>query len=253
MVYFSLVISVVTFSSTVLVFTGGHGSVELYERVVEASGQVARSVSVASLRLLLSPLSGLHHIFQPGPVDGAAEEKESKENKLKYVFKDVGCQRKNYSQDDGERTIPSVRIEQDGNSLGKLNFLLMRFRDLAWVEKREFNERRYGFARVSLTCLLWRQIQLVGYWYCVNDQTVRTLFLHFWYIIKWFCTKWKCLQCFPNNEQKWGCAIWGKNVNCDLIAFVILKSNFMAIKNAPDLLHYFDKNNCDYIAIWQKD
>lgn len=121
--YFSLVISVVTLSFTVLVFTGGHGSVELYERVVEASGQVARSVSIASLSLLLFPLSGLHHIFQPGPTDGAAEEKESEENKLKYVFKDVGCQRKNYCQDDGERTIPSVRIEQDGNSLGKFNFL----------------------------------------------------------------------------------------------------------------------------------
>lgn len=98
-------------SSTVLVFTGGHGSVELYERVVEASGQVARSVSSASLRPLLSPLSGLHHIFQPGPVDGAAEEKESEENKLKYVFKDVGCQSKNYSQDDGEMKGQSLRLE----------------------------------------------------------------------------------------------------------------------------------------------
>lgn len=98
-------------SSTVLVFTGGHGSVELYERVVEASGQVARSVSVASLSLLLFPLSGLHHLFQPGPVDGAAEEKESEENKLKYVFKDVGCQRKNYSQDDSERKGQYLRLE----------------------------------------------------------------------------------------------------------------------------------------------
>lgn len=97
----------------ILVFIGGHGSVELYERVVEAPSQVSRSVSGAGLSPLLSPLSGLHHIFQPGSVDGAAEEKESEENKLKYVFKDVGCQRKNYSQDDGERKGQSLRLEKN--------------------------------------------------------------------------------------------------------------------------------------------
>lgn len=100
-----------TLSFTVLVFTGGHGCVELYERVVGASGQVARSVSGSGLRPLLSALSGLHHIFQPSPVDGVTKEKEPEENKLKHVFKDISCQKKNYSQDVGEKRGQSLQLE----------------------------------------------------------------------------------------------------------------------------------------------
>lgn len=64
----------------VLVVTGSHGCFELYECLVGASGQVARSVSSAGLYPLLSTLSGLCHLFQPSPANGDTDEKESEEN-----------------------------------------------------------------------------------------------------------------------------------------------------------------------------